>query len=71
MTFGAKIIGMLVSNDALDDTDESLGAPGTVYPTGQGARGFEGNQEDFNIVEMEACGGLIEDEKPGPSIAFL
>ena len=40
VTFAKPIVGVVVRSSNLDSTDY-LGAPGTVYPTGVGARRFE------------------------------
>ncbi len=41
VTFDQPIIGIMVRDSVLDVSDAVLGAPGTVYPTGQRARTYE------------------------------
>jgi len=48
ITFTDEILGYVVYTNSLNATDPVLGSPATVYPTGQGARGFEG-VEDVEI----------------------
>jgi len=43
--FSGRILGIICYNGTLNNTDKSLGAPGTKYPTGQGARGYENGAE--------------------------
>ena len=51
ISVSGEILGLIVTSGQLDATDHILGAPGTAYPTGQGARGFENRAE---IVRLEA-----------------
>lgn len=52
ITFTDEILGYIVSTNTLSATDAVLGSPATVYPTGQGARGFEAVED----VEVSADG---------------
>lgn len=47
--FDVDILGLIVQTGSLDQTDAILGAPGTVYPTGQSSRGFENNAEKITL----------------------
>jgi len=41
ITFSSDILGVIFISGTLDQSDPVLGHPGTVYPTGLSARGFE------------------------------
>jgi len=41
ITFSTPILGVIVLDAGLDRTDALLGAPGTLYPTGNAGRGLE------------------------------
>jgi len=45
INFETEILGVIVEDDTLNETDSMLGAPGTTYETGRKARGFENNAE--------------------------
>jgi prepilin-type N-terminal cleavage/methylation domain-containing protein len=49
VTFSADIIGIIVKTNKLDRSDVVLGKPGTEYPVGQNARGFENNAERITL----------------------
>lgn len=42
ISFGGRILGIIFSRAKLDTTDGILGRPDVQYPTGQGARNYEG-----------------------------
>ena len=42
---------MICRTDSLHNTDLILGAPGTAYPSTQGARGYENNAEQVEISD--------------------
>lgn len=46
-----QIIGLIVEDATLNQTDSTLGAEGTQYSTGQGARGFETNAEKITLTD--------------------
>ena len=52
ITFTDEILGFIVATNSQNAADPVLGNPGTVYSTGQGARGFEGVED----VEISADG---------------
>ena len=49
ISFGGKILGVIFLAANLNQTD-SLGAPGTDYPTGQGGRGMEPGQGSVDVA---------------------
>lgn len=50
VTFDAPILGVIATTTKLNNSDVSLGAPGTTYPTGtDGLRGLEMNPDNFTI----------------------
>ena len=49
--FSGKILGVICRTDSLHNTDLILGAPGTAYPSTQGARGYENNAEQVEISD--------------------
>lgn len=51
ITVRGRIIGIIVEDRGLDDTDSVLGAEGTQYSTGQGARGFEKGAEKITLTD--------------------
>jgi len=53
VTFGAKVLGLIVLDGALNASDKVLGAPGTRYPTGQTSRGFELGAERVTLRDDE------------------
>jgi len=50
VTLAADVLGLIVKSGDLDASDSILGSPNVLYPTGQGARGFESGAER---VELE------------------
>ena len=49
MNFNGDILGIICLSAQLDASDSILGNPGTKYPTGTSARGFEAKQEVVTI----------------------
>jgi prepilin-type processing-associated H-X9-DG protein/prepilin-type N-terminal cleavage/methylation domain-containing protein len=49
--FNDVILGIICFSNSLDATDKTLGAPGTAYPTGQGARGYESGAEIVTLTD--------------------
>jgi hypothetical protein len=47
--FAQEIKGVLITDDRLDATDASIGAPGTTYPNGLSLRGFDEVRDDLII----------------------
>jgi len=83
LSFAGTILGVIVSNSTLDNTDTVLGAPGTSYPTGNISRHIEeGNDTVFLSNSMKsvdldviAVGGAWIDEMrivtvPGADTSF-
>ena len=50
MKFSDDVLGVICTTSKLNESDW-LGAPGTIYDTGQGSRGYESNRE---LVEFSA-----------------
>lgn len=54
LTTSSPILGIAILAPALDDSDAPLGAPGTIYPTGEGVRRFNlDGQNDFIIEQVD------------------
>lgn len=51
VTVRGQIIGVIVEDNTLNDSDSIVGAEGTQYPTGQGARGFEAGAEKITLSD--------------------
>jgi prepilin-type N-terminal cleavage/methylation domain-containing protein len=51
ITVGGQIIGLIVNDGTLNTTDTIVGAEGTTYSTGQGARGFENRAEQVTLTD--------------------
>ncbi len=51
VTFGSDILGMICTTRDLDATDHILGSDDVAYPVGQGARGYESNAEEVEIMD--------------------
>lgn len=51
VTVRGQIIGVIVEDKTLNDSDLIVGAEGTQYPTGQGARGFEAGAEKITLTD--------------------
>jgi len=51
MNFNGDILGIICLDAQLDASDSVLGNPGTLYPTGHKARGFEPGQEIVSVSD--------------------
>jgi hypothetical protein len=50
ITVDEDILGLIIDDAPLDDTDDILGAPGTLYPVGESVRGVELNNVDAVVL---------------------
>lgn len=54
VTFNRDILGVIISNERLDASDDPLGHPGTLYPTGLDNRGTAVNSEMFDSITLSS-----------------
>ena len=50
ITLAEDILGIIINDAPLDNTDAILGAPGTLYPVGENVRGIELDNVDTLIM---------------------
>lgn len=50
ITFDQPVYAVIIKNDKLDNTDQVLGAPGTVYPAGVASRGYTNSSDWFRML---------------------
>ena len=53
ITLAEDILGIIINDPPLDDTDSIFGAPGTLYPVGENVRGIELDNVDTVIMLVD------------------
>jgi len=72
ITFTDDILGIICHTQSLSASDPVLGSPDTAYPTGQGARGFEGVEDvEFSADKHSFIIHHFHSSFPGEEVRIL